>query len=210
MSRFSQWMRSKPDSAKKGPKGWDAKLATLEAEADNAPLGFRGKPLNRAGDLCLKAGDHARALHYYGRAIDALLRDEHPEAARGVASKIIRIHPRAIRTLYTLTWLDLAARHMASALTHLRDYTEAAKRGNQESRAADAIVAMAKVVPEGEFLNAAGDAIGLLGFDDLADRVHGWAADGGSKNVIEDDVEFTTHCIRAAIGTNAQNETGDS
>lgn len=203
MNRFSQWLGFKPNSSKKVPKGWETKLAKLEAEADNAPLGFRGQPLNQAGDLCLKAGDHARALQYYGRAIDALLQDEHPEVARGVASKIIRIHPGAIRTLYTLTWLDLAALHMASALTHLREYTEAAKRGEQTNRAADAIVEMAKLVREHEFLNAAGDALGGLGFDDLADRVHTWAADGGSPDAIDDDDEFRTQCIRAAIGSNA-------
>ncbi len=202
-------MGFKLKSFKKGPKGRETRLSKLEAEADNAPLGFRGQPLNQAGDLCLKAHDQARALHYYGRAIDALLQDEHPEAARGVASKILRIHPGAIRTLYTLTWLDLAARHMASALTHLRDYTEAAKRGEQTSRAADAIVEMAKSVRDHEFLNAAGEALGQLGFDDLADQVHTWAADGGSPDAIDDDAEFLAQCVRAAIGSNAQRKRDD-
>jgi tetratricopeptide (TPR) repeat protein len=201
-------MGFKPDSSNEGPKGWEKKLVALEAEADHAPLGFRGQPLNKAGDLCLKADDHERALQYYGRAIDALLQDEHPEAARGVAGKIIRIHPGAIRTLYTLTWLDLAAHHIASALTHLRDYTEAAKRGGQRSRAADAIVEMAKSVREREFLNAAGDALGGLGFDELADRVHAWAASGGSPDAIHDDEEFRTQCVQAAIGSNAQRKAG--
>ncbi len=207
MSRISQWMGFKPDSSKKGPKGWETKLAKLESEATSAPLGFRGQPLNQAGDLCLKADDHARALQYYGRAINALLQDEHPEAARGVATKIIRIHPGAIRTLCTLTWLDLAAHHMASALTHLREYTEAAERGGQESRAAEAIVEMAKWAEEREFLNAAGDALGRLEFDDLADRVHAWAADGGSPDAIHDVDEFRTQCIREAIGSNDQRKT---
>lgn len=197
-------MGFKPKSSKKGLKGWEAKLEAFEAEAERAPLGFRGQPLNKAGDLCLKADDHARALQYYGRAIDALLEDEHPEAARGVAGKIIRIHPGAIRTLYTLTWLDLAAHHMASALTHLREYTDAAKRGEQTKRAADAIVEMARWVREHEFLNAAGDALGSLGFDDLADQVHEWAAAAGSPDAIDDEDEFRTMCIQAAIGSHAQ------
>lgn len=197
-------MGFKPKSSKKGPKGWETKLEALEAEAEKARLGFRGQPLNRAGDLCLKADDHARALQYYGRAIDALLEDERPEAARGVAGKIIRIHPGAIRTLYTLTWLDLAAQHMASALTHLREYTEAAKRGEQTTRAAEAIVEMARLVRKHEFLNAAGDALGRLGFDNLADQVHAWAAEGGSPDAVDDDEEFRTQCIQAAIGSNAQ------
>lgn len=202
MSRISQWIGFKPDSSKKGPKGWETKLAKLESEATNAPLGFRGQPLNQAGDLCLKADDHARALQYYGRAINALLQDEHPKAARGVATKIIRI-----RTLYTLTWLDLAAHHMASALTHLREYTEAAERGGQKSRAAEAIVEMAKWVEEREFLNAAGDALGRLGFYDLADRVHAWADADGSPDAIHDVAEFRTQCIREAIGSNDQRKT---
>ena len=43
-------------------------------------------------------------------------------------NKLIRVHPGAVRTLCTLLWLDLGARHMATALMHLRDYIEAAIR----------------------------------------------------------------------------------
>ncbi len=205
MSLFTKWMRPKSASSRKGgPEDWEAQLAELEAAAESARLGFRGKPLNQAGDVCLKAGDRERAVRYYGRAIDALLEDERPEGARGVANKIIRIHPAAIRTLSTLTWLDLAARHLASALTHLRAYSEAAQRGDQQLRAGVEIIEMARVVPLHEFLNAAGEALGLLGLDELASQVNGWAADGGSPDAISDQEELSAYCVRAASGPNIE------
>ena len=50
-------------------------LESLEEKASTAEFGFRWVPLNRAGDLCERAGDRPRALEYYGRAIDAMLVD---------------------------------------------------------------------------------------------------------------------------------------
>ena len=80
----------------------EKRLQRLETEADDAAPGYVGTSYNRAGDLALKAGQQGRAVEYYGRSIDAFLEDEQREAARGVANKIIRVRPRAVRTLCRL------------------------------------------------------------------------------------------------------------
>ena len=180
----------------------EARLEKLESQAQSEAAGFQGMPLNRAGDLCLEAGDKNRALSYYGRAIDALLEDQQREAARGVANKIIRVHPGAVRTLCTLTWLDLASHHLATALLHLRDYLAGVERVNQQELAKEQIMEMARVVPETEFLDAVADALDRLDWPEEADEVREWAAAGGSPGAVTDRDELATYCMHAAVGSN--------
>lgn len=203
MSPFLNWFRSKPDPhPHRLSANWEEEVEKLEEEAKDTPRAFQGTPLNRAGDLCLRAGDRQRALKYYGRAIDALLEDGQREAARGVANKIIRVHPEAVRTLCTLTWLDLAAGHIATALIHLGEYKEAALRGHRERIAADQILAMARVLTQREFVDATADALDQLGFGGEGARVRKWAKAGGSPDAIADPAELTEACIDAAVGSN--------
>jgi len=65
-------------------------------------------------------------------------------------NKLIRVHPGAVRTLCTLLWLDLGARHMATALMHLRDYIEAAIRVEMQPLAGAQIFEMARLAPQAE------------------------------------------------------------
>ncbi len=209
MAPISDWFKKKPEpSSPRGPAGWRREVDALELEAERASRAFQGTPLNRAGDVCLRAGDRDLALSYYGRAIDALLEDGQREAARGVANKIIRVHPEAIRTLCTLTWLDLAARHMATALLHLRDYVKAARRGGQEFITAEQVFLMAYVAPQEEFLAAAADALDTLGFSDRAAKVREWVTSGGSPDKITDSEKLATHCLNAAVGANLKGRKG--
>ena len=177
-------------------------LAKLEAQARSESAGYQGMPLNRAGDLCLEAGDKQAALKYYGRAIDALLEDQQREAARGVANKIIRVHPGAVRTLCTLTWLDLASHHLATALLHLRDYVDGVERVNQQEIAKEHVMEMARVVPEVEFLDAVADALDRMDWPAEAERVREWSAEGGSAAAMTDRDELSTYCMHAAVGSN--------
>jgi hypothetical protein len=205
MSALSDWFRKKPEPPQgqaRASTDWRLEIEALERQAETAPRAFQGTPLNKAGDVCLRAGERNLALTYYGRAIDALLEDGQREAARGVANKIIRAHPDAIRTLCTLTWLDLAARHMATALLHLRDYVKAAKKGGQEFITAEQVYVMASIAPQEEFLGSAADALDSLGFAERADRVRKWAAGGGSPDRITDPDKLATHCLNAAVGAN--------
>ena len=203
---FSRLFRSNgpTEAPHRGP--WlDGQLEYLENEAAEASQGLRGTPLNTAGDLCHKAGDRARALRYYGRSIDAFLADDQPEAARGVARKIIRVHPEAVRTLCTLTWLDLGSSHQADALVHLQEYVAAAEKAGRQDLAREQIVQMAKTVAEGAFLEAAAQALDRLDGEADAVRVRAWALEeGGAKGSTADPVERLARCLNAAIGSNTQ------
>lgn len=181
----------------------DARIAELETEAEGARPGGKGSPLNRAGDMALSAGEPSRAMSLYGRAIDAYLEDHHLDAARGVANKIVRVHPDAVRTLCTLTWLDLAARHQTTALLHLRDYVEAARTSGHGELAADEIYRMAQLVPFPEFLGAAADALDQLARTRQASSARDWAKEGGSPDAIRDETELTEACSKAATAAAA-------
>lgn len=188
--------------SRKPPSDIDAELARLEQEAENASPGYVGTSFNKAGDLALKGGQGDRAVAYYGRAIDAFLEDEQREMARGVANKIIRVRPAAIRTLCTLTWLDLAAQHRAMALLHLRDYVTASKEGGVGTRAATQVFEMARLNADSEFAEAAADALDLLGFPNRARDVRRWTSGEPSPDAITDREELSHVCLEAAIRSN--------
>lgn len=201
MSLLSRLFGSKK-GAKSGPAGLEERLKDLEAEAESARPGYQGTPYNKAGDVALRDGDKGRAITYYGRAIDAFLEDAQREAARGVANKIIRVHPKAVRTLCTLTWLDLASQHRATALLHLRDYVEAAKEVEENVRAAEQVYEMARLSVQSEFLDAAADALDSLGFDERAVEVRGWVASGGSADALAEPEELAAACVTGAVTSN--------
>lgn len=179
----------------------ESQLLKLEAEADDAKPGYVGTAHNKAGDLALKTEQPDRAAEYYGRAIDAFLEDEQRELARGVANKIIRVRPTAIRTLRTLTWLDLAARHQAIALMHLQDYVAAAKKAGQGPRAATQIHEMARLCADSEFVDAVADALDQLDFGNRAREVRGWAS-SSAPGAISDGDALSSACLKAARGFN--------
>ena len=164
---MKRWFQSNPAPAPVTPAvaALSERLKVLEKEADEARLGFRGTPLNRAGDLCMQAKETTRALEYYGRAIDAYLHDGHPELARGVAQKLIRVHPNAVRTYCTLTWLDLGLGYLADARTHVGGYVSAARRARREDLAIGQVKQMAATVTDLGFREAAATAL-----EDLGDR----------------------------------------
>jgi hypothetical protein len=176
----------------------DSELERLEAEAEQAGPAYVGSAFNRAGDLALRSGKPDRAVACYGRAIDAFLLDAQQEAARGVANKIVRVRPAAVRTLCTLTWLDLAARHHATALLHLRDYVDAARGADQQARAATQIYAMARLSPHAEFVHAVADALDGLDYPSRASEVRGWT-EAGSPDVIEEPDALAEACLHAAV-----------
>lgn len=177
----------------------DRKLRSLEAEAREADPGFRGIPMNRAADLCLRAGDEERALTYLGRAIDAYLEEEQPEAARAVAKRLIRLHPRAVRTLCTITWLDLASGYLGDALLHLGEYVEAARRSGQEELCRAQIAEMARTIGDEQFRRTAAEGLGDLGFPEEAATIRGWVEGPDGPEGVEASDELRTLCFRAAV-----------
>lgn len=205
MSFLSRLFGSKESTpAKPSEARLTQRLEKLEEEAKNAAPGYVGSSYNRAGDVALRSGDEERAVGYYGRAIDAFLEDGQREAARGVANKIIRVRPAAVRTLCTLTWLDLAAKHSATAMLHLRDYVQAAQDVDETARAAGQIYEMARVVPDSEFLGAVADALDGLDLSSRAKRVREWAGSGGSPDALTDPKELSDACLKGAVNSNAR------
>ena len=198
MSFLSRLLGSKPVSSPAGAQ-LDERLLALEKESERARPGYRGTALNKAGDLALKGDLKPRAIAYYGRAIDAFLEDGQREAARGVANKIIRVHPKAVRTLCTLTWLDLAARHTATAMLHLRDYVVAAKEIGESELAGQQIYKMARFAYQPEFLGAAADALDMLDLEARATEVREWSARNGSPVSATSPEELADACLAAAI-----------
>ncbi|MSR36797.1 MAG: hypothetical protein EXR95_09205 [Gemmatimonadetes bacterium] len=59
-----RWFQSKPapEPANDLAATLPDRLKVLERETDEERLGFRGTPLNRAGDLCMQAKQSERAL----------------------------------------------------------------------------------------------------------------------------------------------------
>lgn len=178
-------------------------LRDLEKKAEKAPLGAGWTYLNRAGDVCLRNGDKVKAMQFFGRAIDVLLKDEQPEPARGVAKKIIRVHPRAVRTLCTLTWLDLAARQPAAAVLSLGEYAKAATRGGKEELAADEVYTMARLTRDEAFLQEAVEVLKELGAPTYAKQVEKWLKAGGSEDSQGEPEALARFCMSAAVGSNA-------
>jgi len=177
------------------------RVRELERQAEGAPLGTRGTLLNRAGDVCMRGGDHRKALEYFRQAIDLLLEDEQPEPARGVAKKIIRVHPETVRTHCTLIWMDLGLRQHGAALKSLRDYARAAEKRAQTRPAGAQILEMARVTAHQGFLEEAAEVLERMGFPRDAEQVGRWLAEGGSPQAHGDPEELKGYCFSAAIAS---------
>ena len=205
MKRLSGLFRSKTPPVDRRAPVTDAMLESLEEKASTAELGFRWVPLNHAGDLCERASDRPRALEYYGRAMDAMLEDGQSEPARGLATKIVRIHPAATRTLCTLTWLDLASHHMASVVVHLNEYVASANKGNRQDALERTDDAMAHVAADEDFRVAAADALDLAGEQIYMNEVRDWVAAGQAPHDGEGGQgDWTDRCLSHALGSNAR------
>jgi tetratricopeptide (TPR) repeat protein len=208
MSFLRNWLDSLNALFRGGGTGAsERQLKELAAEAERASPGARWAVFNRLGDAYLKVGDRLRALRYFGKAIDALLEDDQPEPARAVAKKVIRLHPEAVRTLCTLTWLDLASGKTLAAVASLQEYVAVAKEGRRERLACGQILEMARLVADARFLEEAGKALEDLGCTADAAQAKEWAGQGGSPAASHDQKTLYVLCLKAAIGSNAKMKT---
>ena len=174
----------------------------MAAEAERASPGARWAVFNRLGDAYLKTGDRSRSLKYFGKAIDSLLEDDQPEPARAVVKKVIRLHPGAIRTHCTLTWLDLASMKLPEAKLSLASYAKAAEKGKQNQLACAQVLEMARLVPEADFLEEAAKALEFMGCTADSAKVKTWAAEGTPEGGLKDKKSLHFLCLKAAIGSN--------
>jgi hypothetical protein len=211
MSILRTWLDSLTVLFRGGGTGaTDRQLKELAAEAERASPGARWAVFNRLGDAYLKADDRLRALRYFGKAIDALLEDDQPEPARAVAKKVIRLHPEAVRTLCTLTWLDLASMKIPSAVASLHEYVAVAKEGRRERLACGQILEMARLVSDPGFLEEVVVALDKLGCDADSAQAKEWAEEGRSPSAPADQKELYVLCLKAAIGSNVKMKTKGS
>ena len=162
---------------------------------------------NRLGDAYLKADDRVRALRYFGKAIDALLEDDQPEPARAVAKKVVRLHPEAIRTLCTLTWLDLASMKTPAAVASLGNYVAGAVAGGMERLACTQVLEMARLVSDQEFIAEAVKALEELGCGTDAAQAREWLDLGQSPTAAKNEKTLYVLCLKAAIGSNVKMKT---
>jgi predicted Zn-dependent protease len=116
-------------------EGIEKQLRSLEQQAEVALPGFDAQFYNRAGDLCVEAQNRARALTYYGRAIDAYLRAGRYNAAGAVCRKLLRVSPGSVRARATLAWLSIGKGLLSDAQWEVDEYVEAAIAANRTDMA---------------------------------------------------------------------------
>lgn len=122
----------------------EQELKSLERQARTASPGYETQFLNRAGNLCVEAGQPMRALGYYGKAIDAYLESGRFSAAEVLCQKLLRISPDAVRARCTLAWLAIGKGYRSSVDQELDDYVRAARKAGMEDLAAKQLRMMAE------------------------------------------------------------------
>ncbi len=151
----------------------EKELETLELQAANASPGYETQFLNRAGNLCVEAGQAPRALGYYGRAIDAYLESGRFSAAEVLCRKLLQISPRAVRARCTLAWLALGKGFKENTRQEIEQYVEAAERAGQQRFAAKQLLMMAEAAVNVDLRQEIADHLLRLEATAEADRVYG-------------------------------------
>ncbi|MQA91841.1 MAG: hypothetical protein GEU90_16730 [Gemmatimonas sp.] len=131
-----------------GPGRLEQELAELEGRAQSASPGYETQFLNRAGNLCVEAGQPTKALGYFGRAIDEYLESGRFGAAEVLCRKVLQIVPTAVRPRATLAWLALGKGFPESARAEIGQYVRVAARAGQQDLAARQLVMMAEATPD--------------------------------------------------------------
>ena len=151
-----------------------AELIELECKAEAVRVPGADAPFfNAAGDLCTSANAEARALEYYGRAVDAYLRAERWESAAAMCRKILRAAPQSVRARCTLSWLAIGKGFVADAQTQVMDYAETAYREGREALAASQIRLMGELTPSPLLRITLAEQLLTLGADKAADHLFG-------------------------------------
>lgn len=151
----------------------EKELASLEFQAREASPGYETQFLNRAGNLCVDAGQPGRALGFFGRAIDAYLESGRFSAAEVLCRKVLEIAPQAVRARCTLAWLALGKGHQATTRSELSEYVAAAERAGQHSLAAKQLLMMAEATASVELREEIADHLLRLEAVNEADYVYG-------------------------------------
>ena len=151
----------------------DSELRALEEQIRQAVPGHETSLLNRAGDVCARAGQTGRALGYYGRATNAYLELGRSEAAEALCRKILRLAPATVRAQCTLAWVAVGRNHTADAREAVQGYVRVAAMAGQAALAAKQVRMMADAVDEPELREFFAETLLELGDSTAADEVFG-------------------------------------
>jgi hypothetical protein len=191
---------------RKGGSGGGSRLETevaeLETLAASASPGYETQYLNRAANLCVQAGQPARALGYYGRAIDAYLESGRFNAAEVLCRKVLEISPHAVRARCTLAWLALGKGFHSTTRTEVAEYVDAAERAGQQTFAAKQLRMMAEAAPNAELREEIARHLINLDAPDEADHVYGLIfqeRNSGRPVTVADEAKVWSKVLRAAL-----------
>jgi hypothetical protein len=176
-------------------------LRKLEAEADRVSPGAAAHVLNRAGDMCLGAGERERALAFYGRAIDASLTARRYNAAAGLCRKVLRVVPSAIRTRCTLAWLALGRGDVEETTREIGGYVSAATSAGQEDLVAAHLHMMAQTTRVTEIRRTLAEHLATLGRTDDAKTIRDSLPDHALRPVLsaEEQEQLWRDVVRSAM-----------
>lgn len=175
----------------------EARLRALEHEAELALPGLDAQYFNRAGDVCMAAGERGRALAYFGRAIDAYLRAGRYNAAGAVCRKLLRASPDSVRARATLAWLSIGKGLISEAQWEVEEYVKAAEAAGQQELARKHVRLMASATYSAELRMLLADQLRRLGDADGARAiVEAPQVDAGSREEAE---ALWSRVLRAAL-----------
>lgn len=179
----------------------DKELTALEAQAASASPGYETQFLNRAGNLCVEAGQAARALGYYGRAIDAYLESGRFSAAEVLCRKVLQIAPQAVRARCTLAWLALGKGFKDNTRAEISQYVDAAEKAGQQRFAAKQLQMMAEAAINVDLRQEIADHLLRLDAAAEADYVFGlvFQEQNGIRTAVADEGKLWGKLLRAAL-----------
>lgn len=179
----------------------DKELAALEAQAASASPGYETQFLNRGGNLCVEAGQPARALGYYGRAIDAYLESGRFSAAEVLCRKVLQIAPKAVRARCTLAWLALGKGFKDNTRSEIEQYVDAAEQAGQQRFAARQLQMMAEAAVNIDLRQEIADHLLRLEATAEADYVYGlvFQEENGIASASADEGKLWGRLLRAAL-----------
>lgn len=197
---MSQLFRGRSDGDPK--QRLERELEMLESQAKTASPGYETQFLNRAGNLCVEAGQPQRALSFFGRAIDAYLESGRFSAAEVLCRKVLKIAPNAVRARCTLAWLSLGKGFRSETDQELEEYVHAAERAGKESLAAKQLMMMAQATPNPELRERLAEYLLELGAEEESDRVYGMVF--SERNALRapavaDEGKLWANLLRAAL-----------
>jgi hypothetical protein len=197
---MSQFFRGRSDGGAR--RDLDEELEILEQQAQAASAGYETQFLNRAGNLCVEAGQPSRALVYFGRTINAYLESGRFSAAEVLCRRVLRIAPDAVRARCTLAWLSLGNGYGSDTERELGEYVRAARRAGKEDLATKQLLLMARAAPNVELRERVAELLVQLDSSGEADQVYALVLkerNGILPPRVSDEGELWAKLLRAAL-----------